>query len=75
MAQLRSKIDFSRVSEAHPLYDTSLRNNLGSCKLTELNIVEVVSIKRRLFSYITKCELSNVNLVKSSLEERLELLV
>jgi len=56
MKQLSSKIDFSRLPPSHVLYSSALKNQLGAWKLAQLNIVEIVSLKIRLYSYYTKCD-------------------
>jgi hypothetical protein len=56
MKQLQHFVDFSKLPKSHELYAANLKNHLGSWKLTELNIWQVVSIKSRLFSYITRCD-------------------
>jgi len=56
MAELKSFVDFSRLPPSHILYDTSIKNKLGSWKLTELNIYQFISLKSKIFSYVCVCD-------------------
>jgi len=57
MEQLKASMDFSRLPPSHVLYSDFLKDALGVWKLTELNIYQHVSIKSKVFSYITICDL------------------
>jgi hypothetical protein len=57
MNQLQDVVDFSRLPKRHILYCNRLENKLGAWKLSQLNIREVVSLKVRLYSYYTQCDL------------------
>jgi hypothetical protein len=57
MAQLSDFIDYSALPESHPLYSSANQCKVGMWKLVQLNIFEFISIKSKLFSYVTRCDL------------------